>query len=320
MSAANPTELAFRFHNRWAEIPDTPSGRNNGRTHGVEVLPDGRIAVFCQAVPGVLFYDKQGNFLDGWGDRFVGAHGMSLTQHQGEPAFWLVDQESCEVVKTTLDGDTLLWLDPPPAGERPGGKYMPTWADQAGDGTGDVWVGDGYGGAALYRYGADSSYKQKFESFDGLRLDQPHGVRFAPNNNLWVTDRGNHRVLVLDAEGQLVKASSNCCHSPCSFAFHGDRVFVAELFGAVTVVDHDLNVIGRLGENPWLTPPNDWPTRDKWVFPDEAKQQGYPDIAGTEREKNDCFSSPHGIAADPETADVYVAEWMVGGRIIKLEA
>ena len=45
----------YVWHEDWAKIPDTPSGRISGRTHGVATLADGRVVVFAQSVPAVLF-------------------------------------------------------------------------------------------------------------------------------------------------------------------------------------------------------------------------------------------------------------------------
>lgn len=300
----------------WAQIPDTPAGRRSGRTHGIEVLPDGRVAVFCQAVPAVLFYDADGHYLDGWGDRFIGAHGMILTTHDGEPAFWLVDELSCEVVKTTLDGETLLRLDPPPADQRPDGKYVPTWADQ-NPANGEIWVGDGYGGNALYRYAPDGTYQNKLNELGGMPLNSPHGLRFAPDGRLWLTDRAHHRVLVLDGDANVLDQSTTACHSPCSFAFLNDHAYVAELFGGVKVLDPQLNVVADLGQNPWLAPPDDWRSRPEWAWPHAATEQGYPNIAGTDHLQPGRFNAPHGIAVAP-SGDLYITEWIIGGRIIKL--
>ncbi len=308
----------FRFVDRWAALPDTPAGRNRGQTHGVEVLPDGRIVVFRQDVPGVLFFGRDGSLLDGRGERFVGAHGMSLTTHDGAPAFWLVDELSCEVVKTTLEGETILRLEPPPIDARPDGRYTPTWADQDPH-TGDIWVGDGYGGSAVHRYDGDGHYYTPITELTGQRLRSPHGLRFGPDGHLWLTDRENHRVLVLDAAGEVVRESSRACHSPCSFAFHDGHAYVAELFGGLKVLDMELNVVADLFQNPWMAPDPGWEDREQWVWPMEQTEQGYPNVAGTDRYDATCFNSPHGIAVDPESGDVYVAEWMRGGRVVKLE-
>ena len=50
----------FEWIDEWARIPDTPSGRANGRTHGVTVAGDGRIIVFHQAANGLLTFDPFG--------------------------------------------------------------------------------------------------------------------------------------------------------------------------------------------------------------------------------------------------------------------
>ncbi|MEM9752509.1 MAG: hypothetical protein AAF916_03895 [Planctomycetota bacterium] len=307
----------FRWIEDWARIPDTASGRKNGRTHGVEVLPDGRVAVFHQATPAMLFFEADGSLSHAWGDRFLGAHGMTLTEHDGQPAFWLVDEFSCEVVKTTLDGETILRITAPPIDARPDGKYVPTWADQHPE-TGDIWVGDGYGGSTLHRFNARGRHLEAITKIDGVRLNEPHGLRISPEGELWLTDRANHRIVVLDADGKLVRSTRSACHSPTSIAFHDGRAYIAELFGAVRVLDRDLNRLATLGENPWLTPEPGWEDRPTWWWPDAQTQEGYPNFAGTERVQPGKFISPHGIAVGPDGA-VFITEWTLGGRILKLE-
>lgn len=313
-------DCKYHWHEDWAKIPDTPSGRNNGRTHGVCVLKDGRVVVFCQAVPGVLFFDPQGQLVDSWGDRFVGAHGLQLIEEDGEERLWLVDQESCEVAKVDLRGNLLLRLEHPPTADRPEGKYMPTWADQ-NPATGEVWVGDGYGGSGLYRYSAEGKYLGRWlgDEPDGAgRFDSPHGIAFSPDHELYLTDRANHRLCVYDAQGRLQRHSDAACHSPCSFAFYDDKVVVAELFGSVKVLDSKLNVLAELGEQKQLTPPSGWEEKPKWDWPQWAAEADWPDVDRAEHIKPGVFNSPHGVAAAPN-GDIYVVEWIVGGRITKLE-
>lgn len=103
----------YRWINQWAVIPDTPSSRQNGRTHGVVVAESGNVLVFHQASPAVLVFDSNGAILDAWGERFPGAHGMTLVREDDVEYLWLTDQDTAEVVKTTLDGTTMLRLDPP---------------------------------------------------------------------------------------------------------------------------------------------------------------------------------------------------------------
>ena len=56
-------EFTYEWHENWATIPDTESGRSNGRTHGVVVSKTGDVLVFNQAQPGVLRFDPDGRLL-----------------------------------------------------------------------------------------------------------------------------------------------------------------------------------------------------------------------------------------------------------------
>ena len=53
--------------------------------------------------------DASGQLLSATGDdRWMGAHGMTLTEENGEEFLWLVDQDSATVTKVTLNGETIL--------------------------------------------------------------------------------------------------------------------------------------------------------------------------------------------------------------------
>ena len=80
----------YQWINRWAVIPDTPGGRTNGRTHGVVVSKNGTVLVFHQVNPALLVYDQSGKLLDSWGDRFAGAHGMTIVEEGNEEFLWLI--------------------------------------------------------------------------------------------------------------------------------------------------------------------------------------------------------------------------------------
>ena len=308
----------YTWHEHWARIPSTPSGRNNGRTHGIAALPHGRVIVFAQMVPGVLVYDAQGTLIDQWGDRFVGAHGLQAVQENGETFLWLVDQLSCEVCKTTLDGQLVLRLDHPPLADCPEGKYMPTWAD-VNPLNGEVWVADGYGGSSLYRWSARGDYLGSIvgDEQGNNPFDSPHGLAFGPEGRLYIADRANHRIAVLDGAGQTIEERTNVCHSPTSLAIQDGLLYVAELFGGVKILTTDLNPVAHLGQHPKLEPAADWPQKPKWGWPALADTDDWPEVGGTPHLRPGVFSSPHGIAVGPNR-DIYVAEWITGGRIIKL--
>ncbi|NJL31656.1 MAG: hypothetical protein HC898_08510 [Phycisphaerales bacterium] len=98
----------YEWIDQWTVIPATETGKTNGRTHGIVVSKTGDVLVFNQAQPGVLRFDATGKLINAWGDRFHGAHGMTLVEEDGNEFLWLTDDVSKEVVKTTLDGKVML--------------------------------------------------------------------------------------------------------------------------------------------------------------------------------------------------------------------
>ena len=297
-------EHTYTWHEHWATIPDTPSGKQNGRTHAVVVVPDGRVVVFNQADPGVLIFDGDGELIGSWGDRFIGAHGMTLIEEDGEPRLWLVDQQSFELCKTTVEGEVLQRLDLPPKDQWLKDTITTTWADR-NPANGDIWVADGYGGSAVFRYSADGTYRGRLTGEEGAgRFACPHGLRFGPDGMLYIADRGNQRITVYDGEGNHVRQANGVCHSPCGFDFRDGLILVPELFTGVKLLDRNFNVVAELGANPEVV--------------DTPRPEGWPNLAGTDHVQPGKFNSPHGACFAPN-GDIYVVEWIIGGRITKLE-
>jgi len=282
----------------WATIPDTESGRENGRTHGVEVTRDGRVVVFNQADPAVLVFDEEGTLVDSWGTEFGGAHGLTLVEEDRTEYLWLTDQDSAAVVKTTLDGERVASLDPPDHPAYDDGEFVPTWVAVADD----AWVADGYGESLVHRY-ESGEYCESIDGTDGAgRFDCPHAVAVDRRGEpeLYVADRGNQRVQVYDTGGDYRRTLDGELTSPCSFATHGGELYVPELYAALAVFDGDDEPLDRIGENEAVCEREDWPN-----VPDEHVRPGR-------------FNSPHDAAVDDD-GNVYVVEWIVGGRITKLE-
>lgn len=291
-------EHQYIWHDHWAKLPDTDSVKENGRTHGLAVTRDGHIVVYLQADPGFLVYDRDGNVKASWGDRFGGAHGLTMVAENDRDVFWLTDQNSAEVVKVTLDGQTLQNISAPPVE----GKYVPTWV-AVNPNNGDVWVADGYGSSLVHRYSKDGEYQSTLNGEEGAgRFKCPHGIAFSPEGELWIADRGNQRITVYDGDGNHLRSNTGNTHSPCMFEFHDGLVYLPELYGGVKIVDRDFNVVANLGDNYAV-----------------CGVEGWPNLAGTEHVQPGKFNSPHGLTVDPKTGDIYVGEWIIGGRVTKLE-
>ena len=305
---------SFRYEwiDNWARIPQTASGQANGRTHGVVVTQAGNVMVFNQADPAVLTFDADGKLIDSWGDRFAGAHGMTLVQEDGCECLWLTDQGTCEVVKTTLDGQTVMNIEKPDVPHyRNGGKYSPTWvavAEEHFGGNGDIFVTDGYGSSVIHRFDRAGKHLNSFDGTAGQAgaFKCPHGiwVDWRRGGELYVADRGNHRVQVYDLEGNYKRVfGDDFLTSPCGFVTHGDLLLTPELRARLMILDGDDKPAAVLGDNADVCEIDGWPNHNV---------QGRPELIEAGK-----FNSPHGMAADPD-GNLYIVEWIVGGRITKL--
>lgn len=304
-------EFTYEWHENWATIPDTETGRQNGRTHGVVVSKTGDVLVFNQSRPAILRFSPDGQLKNAWGDRFGGAHGMTLVEEDGQEFLWLTDQNSTEVVKTTLDGQTILNLQRPPHPVYDGGaKYVPTWVavnERRLGGNGDIWVADGYGSNYIHRYDERGAYIASINGTEGTAgaFKCPHGIRFVSRAGgapeLFIADRSNQRVQVYDADGRFKRAfGTDYLNSPCMFATHGDLLFIPELRARVTVADRNDKPLARLGENDAAASIAGWPQLPK------------------DQIKPGKFNSPHGMTVDAQ-GNLFVVEWIVGGRVSKLQ-
>lgn len=300
----------YEWAEHWVRIPDTPTGQANGRTHGVAVSESGNVIVFHQANPAVLAFSPDGKLLHAWGDRFLGAHGLTLVKENGAEYLWLTDQGTGEVVKTTLDGQTVLNLQPPPLDIYKEGKYSPTWVavhEERFGGDGDIWVTDGYGQNHIHRYDKQGNYRGSINGQEGKAgpFKCPHGIWIDTRKaepELYIADRSNQRVQVYDPQGKFKRAfGADFLTSPCGFATHGPYMIVPELRARLTILDERDQLVCHLGVNESACNAEGWPN-----LPAPMIQPGK-------------FNSPHAAAADAQ-GNLYVVEWIIGGRITRLKA
>ena len=301
-------EHTFEWIDNWAVIPDCAAAREDGRTHGIVVTRGGLVVVFHLSNPAVLLFNAAGELVDSWGDRFPGAHGLTLVEESGREYLWLTDFKTGEVVKTTLAGETVLSLGPPdyPGYDDP--KYAPTWVtvfEERHGGNGDVWVADGYGAANLHRYDKRGNYLSTIDGTRGAgRFRHPHGVYVDTRKSepeLFVADRLNRRVQVFDVEGRFKRVLTETRDtSACAFTPYGDFTLIPEApyRARLTILDPDDRIAATLGENDQVCTRPGFPN-DRSLF------------------EPGSFVTPHAAAVD-SAGNIYVVEWVTGGRITKL--
>ena len=84
-------------------------------------------------------------------------------------------------------------------------------------------------------------------------------------------------------------------------------MIVAELRAQITILDINDNLVTHLGSNEMVCEVPGWPNN----LDDDGNQ------VRTTNLETGKFNSPHGLAVDAG-GNLYIAEWLIGGRIIKL--
>jgi hypothetical protein len=305
--------------------------------HGVAATSDGRIVTFDAAEPMVLIRDSEGRLVDSWPAPVTTGHGMRVARHAETESLWVADNGDSwvalpdgtygsatpaasrvegAVVQLTLDGEELMRLPTPehPAYER--GSYCPT--DVAIDephrgGHGDIWVADGYGQSLVHHYDADGRLLNTITGEQGAgRFVGPHAVHVDHRGGepeIYIADRENARIQVFSPDGTFRRVVGvGTLISPGGFACLGDELIVAELDGRLAILGRDDTIVAIIGHGGL-----EGRARPGW--PNSLDDTGTT-VRPTLTEG--VFNTPHGITTDAE-GNVYVSEWVIGGRLIKLE-
>jgi len=337
MTTAN--ESAYDWHEGWAELPDEPATAAGWAHHGMGVLTNGLVVAFHPGRSALLFFEADGRLADAVPVEATEAHGLTVVVEDGEDRLWIADpgakmttkQERADaagdptkqfdlvvtpgqVIKVALDGTVLQSITRAPRPEYEEGRYAPTWVavDEVRlGGSGDVWVADGYGSSLVHRYTADGTYVSTITGEEGAgRFSCPHAVlidRRGPEPVLLVADRGNARVQEFGLDGAYRGVLGvGVLNSPSALATSGDLLVVAELNARVAILDRAGTIVSYEGEN------GDATTRPGW--PNALDEQGNVVVPTTEAGH---FNSPHGLTVDAD-GNIYVAEWLLGGRHVRL--
>jgi hypothetical protein len=282
--------------------------------HGITLVREGSEELLWVADPGFVFKLGIGDGDVEWSAVF----GKGIYRETNEP----------RVVKMTLDGEILDELAIPPMDPSlpPGmmGQYCPCGVavdEERFGGSGDVWVADGYGSSLVHRFDGHGNYQVSLTGEEGGgRFLCPHAIfidrRPQKSPELYIADRENRRVQVYDLEDRYLRTvGQDFLSSPSGFARWGDFTVVAELYGRLAVLDAEDNLVQYLGAGPDSEAGNQWPERPGWpnaLGPDGEARALYVRHPGR-------LNSPHSLAVDAD-GNLYVSEWLIGGRYTKLGA
>ncbi len=287
----------------WCQMPE--GQKTIGTTHGGVVVDKAGNIYFGMdgGKHGVLVYAPDGKLLRGFGEKFLGIHGLCINEENGEEFIYAAHLKGGQVVKFKLDG-TVVWTIglPKESGKYANpGQYKPTGVCVGPNG--DVYIVDGYGQNWCHQYDKDQKYIRSFGGKgkgDG-QFETCHGIGLDKRGEkplLLICDRANRRLQHFDLDGKFVAVITTGLRLPCSVSFHGDLVAIAELEGRVAIIDKTNKVVSVLGDNPntkqranFGVPPADW--------------------------KDGIFNAPHGISFDKDQ-NLYVMDWNSSGRVSRM--
>jgi hypothetical protein len=276
-----------------------------GPTHGSVVI-DKAGSIYTSALMGVFVFSPEGKVIRRFlGDKYSNIHDMEIRDEAEGEFIYGARNANAEGIKFNAEsGDIVLKLGFPEESGLKLQQFNPTAITVAPNG--DIILADGYAsnyifkfdktGKYLMHFGAKGNGLKEFNTAHGMTLD----TRYDPPR-LLICDRNHEpkgRVLHYDLEGKFIDEVVTGLGMPTSAAVQGDYVSVPDLHGRVVILDKSNTIIAVLGHNA------DPDKRVNFNVPQEQWVEG-------------VFSGTHGSYWDKD-GNLYVQDWNVSGRIIKL--
>jgi DNA-binding beta-propeller fold protein YncE len=299
----------------WGTLPE---GMKIGSTHGGVAVDSQNRLYFSTDGPGsILVMDADGKFIKTIGAEWKpdkdgnGTHDLQIHKEGREEFIYLVSLFRNEFAKLTLAGEK-VWVKgyPEQAGiYKAKGEFKPTGISVAPNG--DVYVTDGYGANYIHRYNAKGEYQNSWggkstQAKEDGKFSTPHKITIdkrAKTPTVMVTDRANHRLQWFSLDGKHLKTvdgtDKDFLRLPSVLSIRGTDVAIGDLKGRVTIIDKDNNLVAQLGDSgDEKKQATNRITPDQWV-------EGQ-------------FMAAHGVSWDNK-GDLYVSEWNLSGRLVKLK-
>lgn len=287
--------LAFEVVRGWEQLPD---GWSFTEVVGVAADSRDRVYVYCRGDHPVIIFNKDGKFLDAWGEgEFVRPHGIYIS---ADDELFLVDDAGHSVFKYDLDGNRLLQIGGKPSetgferGKSPvmhaaGPFNEVTNVALAPDGR--IYASDGYGNARVHCFSPEGellhSWGEQGNDFGEFNL--PHGIGVDGQGNVYVCDRENSRVQIFSGDGEFLRLWDWVNRPTDIFIDAQDTIYIAELgflvgnravphfrrrfypppghepISRVTICTPDGEIIKRIGGHEAVLPGNFIASHGLWV-------------------------------------------------------
>ncbi len=288
----------------WGLRPDGKSAI--GPTHGGVVI-DQAGNIYTSAQDGVFVFSPDGKVVQSYlGKDYSNIHDMEIRSEGDNEYIYGARNKDGEGLKfNAASGEIVLRLPfPKEAGLPDDTKFNPTAITVLENG--DIYLSNGYAsnhifkfdksGKYLMHFGTKGNGMKEFNTAHGMTLD----TRYEPNR-LLICDRNHEpkgRLLHYSLEGEFIEEVITGLGMPTSVAIQGDYVSVPDLKGRLVILDKSNTIMAVLGFNP------DAEQGRSFNVPQEEWIEG-------------IFSGTHGSYWDDQ-GNLYVQDWNVSGRIMKL--
>jgi len=212
MTTVGTGRYTYELVENWAALP---AGEAFGNVSAVATDSVDRVYVFQRKDPPVLVFDRNGQYLTGWGiGAFANPHGIYIA----DDIVYLTDRDDSVCLTYTLDGKPLQVL-----GQR--GVHSDTGCEKPGAlvaraagpfnyptemvpaPSGDLYVTDGYRNARVHRFTGGGrllhSWGEGGKTAPG-HFHLPHSLVVHRDGTVYVCDRENNRIQVFAPDGRFI--------------------------------------------------------------------------------------------------------------------
>jgi DNA-binding beta-propeller fold protein YncE len=269
-------------------LPLMPDGHTIGETEGVALNSKKHLFVYTRsgnagpakgAQAAELFeFDQNNKFVKEWGQNSYGFSFAHAVRIDREDNVWVVDEGSNMVIKFNPQGLVTMVLGrkeeaidyieefvedgvqlergrnarPGAGAGRPNSFGRPT--DITWDTQDNIYISDGYNNSRVAKYNKDGDFVKSVgvRGTGPLEFNTPHAITSDAKGLIYVADRGNNRIQVLDNDLNLVRTISNVrspwavCISPPN-AQGQQFLYSADAGGKIYKVDLEGKMIGWFG-------------------------------------------------------------------------